>query len=236
MTGLKDGSVRANRAVKPAPGLEAACPSAAIRIAGREMTLEDAVREVMKDAPFFAKSGGGATFSGGEPLTSPAFARELADLLLKRGISVAIETCLAVAPKALEPFLDLPILWLADLKHVDAARFREGTGGDLALVNRNMSTLAGFGADLELRIPLVPGFNADDATVEALLSFAAGLPNPGGLKRRIDFLPYHELALGKFAMLDREYPWKPAQGVDRHDVTRWESQAAHLGFVTSTGG
>ncbi len=231
-----DGGVRAYRAAKAGPGLARACPSLAVRVAGREMTAEEVAREVMRDAPFFAKSGGGATFSGGEPLAHPAFARELADILLGRGVSVAIETCLAVAPRALEPLLGLPILWLADLKHVDAVRFREDTGGNLTEVNANMATLAASGADLDLRVPLVPGFNADDASIEAMLTFAAALPNPKGTARRIDFLPYHELALGKYAMLDRECTWKGGHEVDRRDVVRWGAKAAALGFATSTGG
>jgi pyruvate formate lyase activating enzyme len=231
-----DGSVRANRAVKAASGLAAACPSLAIRIAGKEMTAEEVAREVTRDTPFFAKSGGGATFSGGEPLAHPAFALELAQILLGRGVSVAVETCLAVAPRAIETFLGLPILWLADLKQVDPARFREGTGGSLAQVSANMTTLAASGADLELRIPIVPGFNADDASIDAMLAFAAALPNPKGALRRIDFLPYHELALGKYAMLDRECAWKGGLAVDRRDVARWETRAAALGFSTSTGG
>ncbi len=231
-----DGGVHASRAAKAQPGLAAVCPSLAIRIAGREMTAEEAAREVMKDAPFFAKSGGGATFSGGEPLAHAAFARELAEILLGRGVSVAIETCLAVAPRALEPFLSLPILWLADLKHVDAVRFREDTGGNLAQVSANMTTLAASGADLVLRVPLVPGFNADDASIDAMLAFAAALPNPKAAARRIDFLPYHELALGKYAMLDRECTWKGGHEIDRRDVARWGAKAAALGFATSTGG
>lgn len=236
MVQLGDGSMRANRAAKAEQGLAEVCPSLAIRVAGREMTAEEVAREVMKDAPFFAKSGGGVTFSGGEPLAHPAFARELAEVFLGRGVSVAIETCLAVAPRALEPLLGLPILWLADLKHVDAARFKDGTGGNLAQVNANMTTLAASGADLELRVPLVPGFNADDASIEAMLTFAAALPNPSGAARRIDFLPYHELALGKYAMLDRECTWKEGHEIDRHDVARWGARAAALGFATSTGG
>jgi pyruvate formate lyase activating enzyme len=231
-----DGSVQANRTVTAPPGLARACPSLAIRIAGKEMTAEEVVREVMKDAPFFAKSGGGVTFSGGEPLAYPAFARELVEILAGRGVSVAIETCLAVTPGALKPFLGLPILWLADLKQVDAGRFKEGTGGNLDQVIANTTTLAASGADLELRIPLVPGFNADDASIEAMLTFAAALPNPRGVTRRIDFLPYHELALGKYAMLDRECSWKQGGAVERRDVARWEASAAARGFATSTGG
>jgi pyruvate formate lyase activating enzyme len=236
MTLREDGRVRVNRAAKPSAGLAAACPSLAIRIAGKEMTAEDVAREVMRDAPFFAKSGGGVTFSGGEPLAHPDFARELAEILAGRGVGVAVETCLAVAPRALQPLLGLPILWLADLKHVDADRFRSGTGGNLAQVSANMTTLAASGAELELRIPLVPGFNADDASIEAMLVFAAALPNPRGVTRRIDFLPYHELAIGKYAMLDRECAWKGGRVVERRDVARWEARAAALGFATSTGG
>jgi pyruvate formate lyase activating enzyme len=232
----EDGRVQANRAAKAAPGLAGVCPSLAVRIAAREMAVEEVAREVMRDAPFFAKSGGGVTFSGGEPLAHPAFARELAEILSGRGIRVAIETCLAVAPRALEPFLGLPILWLADLKQVDADRFKEGTGGNLAQVTANMMTLAASGADLELRVPLVPGFNADDVSIEAMLMFAAALPNPKGVSRRVDFLPYHELAFGKYAMLDRECTWKGGHAVERRDVARWEAKAAALGFATSTGG
>ena len=232
----ENGGVRVDRSARVASALAAACPSLAIRVAGREMTVEEAAREVMKDAPFFAKSGGGVTFSGGEPLSYPQFARELAQVLIGRGIRVAIETCLAVAPRALEPLLGLPILWLADLKHVDATRFARGTGGDLSQVTANMTTLAASGADLELRVPLVPGFNADDASIEAMLAFAAALPNPRAAARRIDFLPYHELALGKYAMLDRECAWKEGHAVDRRDVARWEARAAARGFATSTGG
>jgi len=231
-----DGKVQVNRAEKAAPALARVCPSLAIRIAGAEMTAEDAAREVMKDALFFAKSAGGVTFSGGEPLAYPVFARELAEILAGRGIGVAIETCLAVAPRALEPFLGLPILWLADLKQVDAARFKEATGGNLAQVTTNMTTLAASGADLQLRVPLVPGFNADDESIEAMLTYAAALPNPRGTARRIDFLPYHELALGKYAMLDRECAWKAGHDVDPRDVARWEAKAAGFGFATSTGG
>ena len=236
MARREDGSLRANRDVKAVPGLAVVCPSLAIRVAGREMTVEEVVRDVMRDAPFFAKSGGGVTFSGGEPLAHPEFARELAGTLLERGVGVAIETCLAVPPHVLQHFLGLPILWLADLKHVDAARFKEGTAGNLAQVNANMTTLAAAGANLELRVPLVPGFNAEDESIEAMLAFAAALPNPTGAPRRIDFLPYHELALGKYAMLDRQCSWKGGQDIDRRDVARWAARAGALGFATSTGG
>ncbi len=238
MVAAEDGRLHANRAVRAAAAIADACPSLAIRVAGREMTAEEVSREVLKDARFFARSGGGVTLSGGEPLSRPAFVRELAQILIGQGVHVAIETCLAVAPRSLEPLLDLPILWLADLKHVDAARFREGTGGELAPVMANLVTLAASGAELELRIPLVPGFNADDASIEAMLTFAASLPNPRGAShpRRIDFLPYHELALGKYAMLDRECTWKGGHAVERRDVARWEAKAAALGFATSTGG
>jgi len=228
--------VGVNRTRKPAPGLAKACPSLAIRVAGTEMTPREVAREVLRDAPFFSKSGGGVTFSGGEPLAHPAFVRELAQILLDRGASVAVETCLAVAPGALESVLGLPILWLADIKHVDAARFKEATGGNLSQVLANLTTLAARGARLELRIPLIPGFNADDASMEGILALAAGLPNLSGETRRIDFLPYHELALGKYAMLDRQMAWKGGHDVARHDVARWAARAAALGFTASTGG
>jgi pyruvate formate lyase activating enzyme len=233
---VEGGGVRVDRSRSASAGPVEACPSLALRLAGREMRAEEIVAEVLKDAPFFGKSGGGATLSGGEPLSSPRLALEVARSLLAAGVRVAIETCLAFGADALAPFLGLPLLWLADLKHVDARRFAAGTGGELGPVLANLATLAASGAELELRIPVVPGFNADDSSMGAILAFAAALPNPGGLPRRLDFLPYHELALGKYAMLDRDYPWPRSPGPDRRDLERWSARARDLGFTTSTGG
>lgn len=233
---VEGGGVRVDRS-KPARAAPVeACPSLALRLAGREMTAAEIVAELMKDAAFFAKSGGGVTFSGGEPLASPKLALEVASLLIAAGITVAIETSLAVRAEVLGPFLALPILWLADLKHVDEKRFTEATGGQLVPLLANMRSLAASGADLELRIPVVPGFNADDASITAILDFAVSLPNPRGRPRRMDFLPYHELALGKYAMLDRVYAWTRSEAPAKRDVGRWEAQSQALGFITSTGG
>lgn len=233
---VEGGGVRVERSRPASAGPVEACPSLALRLAGREMTPAEIVAEVLRDAPFFEKSGGGATLSGGEPLSSPRLALAVARSLLAAGLTVAIETCLAFGPEALEPFLGLPLLWLADLKQVDARRFAAGTGGELGPVLANLATLAASGAELELRIPVIPGFNADAASMDAILAFAAALPNPGGLPRRLDFLPYHELALGKYAMLDRDYPWPRSPGPERRDLERMGARARDLGFTTSTGG
>ncbi len=200
------------------------------------MTAAQVVAEVMKDKAFFLKSGGGATLSGGEPLASPTLALDVARLLLAAGLRVAVETCLAVVPETLIPFLRLPLLWLVDLKQVEQERFASGTGGKLGPVLSNLRSLAASGAELELRIPLIPGFNDDDVSMDAILGFAASLPNPAGSARHMDFLPYHELALGKYALLDREYSWTRGAEVSKREVSRWAAKATALGFMTTTGG
>ena len=230
------GGVHLDRRRKTGSGPVDACPSLALRRAGREMSAAAIVEEVLRDAAFFSKSGGGATLSGGEPLAHPGLALEVSRLLIENGVPVAIETCLAVGSEVLVPFLALPILWLADLKHVDPARFTAGTGGELGPVLANLGRLAASGAELVLRVPVVPLFNADDASMKALFEFAASLPWPDGTRRRLDLLPYHELALGKYAMLDRKYTWREGGVVEKRDHARWASLGASLGLDVSTGG
>jgi len=230
------GGVQVDRGKRAIPGPAEACPSLALRLAGREMVAEDIVAEVLRDAAFFENSGGGATLSGGEPLAQGALALEVCRLLLAAGVPVAIETCLAIGAELLSPFLELPLLWLVDLKHVDAEVFKMGTGGELAPVLANLARIASSGADLVLRVPVVPGFNADDASMKAILGLAADLPVPVGTRRRLDLLAYHELALGKYAMLDRNYPWKEGAAVDRRDLLRWSELGSSLDLELSTGG
>jgi len=212
------------------------CPSLAIRVAGREASAQEIIDEVLKDEVFFRKSGGGVTFSGGEPLLQGALLEELVAAFTGRGIDCAVESCLAVSPAALEKLPAYPITWLADLKHTDAAPFREGTGGDLAPVLANLTRLAAGGAAVVLRVPVVPGFNDDEASLRRILEFAAALPHPAPGKPRLDLLPYHDLAAGKYAALGRPYPYPHGLSVSRPFLRRMAEAGRALGLDITIGG
>ena len=151
-----DGRIVPDRS-KPVPaGLSQACPTQAIRLAGREAEVESLVAEVCRDRAFFEKSGGGVTFSGGEPLDQVEFLLRCIERLSALGVGVAIESCLAVEPSALEPFLDYRIEWLVDVKHVDEDAYLMQTGGHVDQVLANLRTLSRSSSCVTYRIPLIP--------------------------------------------------------------------------------
>jgi len=216
------------------PGLGKVCPTQAIRIAGREVDSSALIAEVLKDRLFFAKSGGGVTFSGGEPLDQAEFLVPCLEQLIEAGIDVAIETCLAAPPAALAVLLPYPIEWLVDVKHIDETKFLEQTSGRLSPILDNLRTVSRSAPRVTYRIPLIPDFNDGEDDRERLFGLIAGLERT--LKpARVDILPYHELAAGKYAQLGRANPYtrKPLNQVT---LDRWRAAAAEWGFAVTLGG
>jgi pyruvate formate lyase activating enzyme len=230
------GGIEVERGVEPGPLLATVCPALALRLAGREASAPEILAEVLKDEAFFKGSGGGVTFSGGEPLAQVELLDELARGAVERGLDTAIETCLAVPWQAVERLLGSIRHWLVDLKHCDPAAFRAATGGDASQVLGNIERLARSGADLTLRVPVVPGFNDDEASMGAILRFAASLPGAAGARRRLDLLPYHDLAMGKFAALGRSYPYETGLRVEAGRIEAYAQLGRSLGLDISLGG
>ena len=166
-------------------------------VCGRDWTAEALSEELLRNADIMAQSGGGVTFSGGEPLMQAQFLLELIPLLKAKGVSLAVETSGHVPPsdyRAVVPHLDFVY---QDVKLLDAAAFRRWTGGDLALVMGNVAWLRTSGVPFALRVPCIPGVNdsADDRA--AFEEFADGA--------RVEFLPYNSAAGAKYPMLGRVY-------------------------------
>ncbi len=226
------GTLQVDRAKPVPPEAALVCPSLALRVAGRIMSVDEVMAEVEKDEAFYAKSGGGLTISGGEPLAQADFTDALVRTALGRGISVVIESCLAASPEAVDRLSALPVLWLADLKHADPVAFARGTGGSLVSVAVALELLAARGADIILRVAVVPGFNDDDTSMQAILENAAAL---GTRSRRVVLLPYHELAAGKYVALDREYSMMPGLAVPPGRLARFVEMGAALGLSVSIG-
>lgn len=222
---------------KPVPhGLAGVCPSLAIRVAGETMTPEGIVAAVMADEAFYRQSGGGVTFSGGEPLLYPEFLAACLDLLRDQGVPVAVETCLAVDPENLAPFLDRDIHWLPDVKHADAAVFRRGTGGDLAQVQANIRRLVAAAPEVTFRLPIIPGFNEDGFSMEAIFNFIGGLERASPQAPRLDLLPFHQLAAGKYGLLGRNDPYAADPKLHQKTLARWREAAATRNFQVTVGG
>jgi pyruvate formate lyase activating enzyme len=164
----------------------------------REVAAEDLAAELAEDAPYFLKSGGGVTLSGGEPLLQPEFCAAVLERCRARGFTTAVETCGDVPAAAFAALDGLVDLYLYDLKHTDPARHRELTGGSLENVLANLRALAGRGQGLVLRLPLVPGMNLDAGHARSVVRLAGEC----GVARA-DLMPYHRLAEKKYAALGR---------------------------------
>jgi pyruvate formate lyase activating enzyme len=165
---------------------------------GRDATAAEIMAEARRDAPFFRRSGGGVTFSGGEPLAQPAFLLQCLRRCRRWGYHAAVETCGQAPWEDLAAAAELTDLFLYDLKALDPVRHEELTGVGNELILENLERLLAAGADVVVRVPVVPGANDDAARLEALAAFVAGHPK----LRRVDLLPCHALAAHKYAALD----------------------------------
>ncbi|MCJ1857672.1 MULTISPECIES: glycyl-radical enzyme activating protein [Klebsiella] len=183
------------------------CPTTALTVCGEEKSVEEIMATVLRDKPFYDRSGGGITLSGGEPFMNPDLARALFEASHQAGIHTAVETCLHVPWKYIEPALPFVDLFLADLKHVDEAVFRQWTDGSARRVLDNLQRLAQAGKNMIIRVPLIQGFNASEADITAITDFAADRLRVS----EIHFLPYHTLGMNKYQLLSQPYtaPDKP---------------------------
>jgi pyruvate formate lyase activating enzyme len=176
----------------------AACSRGARRLMGRELTVDEVMAEVRRDAPFFRRSGGGVTFSGGEPLAQPGFLLEALRRCRRWGYHTAVETCGHVRWQDMAAAADVTDLFLYDLKQLDQARHAELTGLGNELILRNLERLLALGADVTVRVPVVPGANDDQESFAALSAFVADHT----ALRRVELLPYHPLGAHKYDALD----------------------------------
>ncbi len=181
-----------------------ACPTGARELRGASWSSAALVDEGARDRPFFDTSGGGVTFSGGEPLAQPAFLLDCLRACRDRGLHTAVDTS-GYAPRAVALAAAAAAdLVLFDLKHPDPARHARFTGVPLRVILGNLRALDAAGARLWLRVPVIPGVNDD---VGAREGFVALL---GTLRRRypVWLLPYHETAAAKYARLGRVYGFR----------------------------
>ncbi|MGH5967226.1 glycyl-radical enzyme activating protein [Klebsiella aerogenes] len=183
------------------------CPTTALTVCGEEKSVAEIMTTVLRDKPFYDRSGGGITLSGGEPFMNPAQAQALFEASHQAGIHTAVETCLHVPWKYIEPSLPFVDLFLADLKHVDEAVFQQWTDGSARRVLDNLQRLAQAGKKIIIRVPLIQGFNASEADITAITDFAADRLQVS----EIHFLPYHTLGMNKYQLLSQPYtaPDKP---------------------------
>jgi pyruvate formate lyase activating enzyme len=177
------------------------CYAEARQIAGSELSVAEVMLEVQRDIPFYDQSEGGVTFSGGEPLLQVDYLLALLQACREMEIRTTLDTCGFASWKTMDrirPYVDL---FLYDLKFMDPARHKKYTGAANTHILENLQRLSKHGHNIVLRVPIIPGVNADAENIRAIGNFAAGLPS----LNRIDILPYHRAAINKYERMHRTY-------------------------------
>lgn len=185
------------------------CPSGALSAAGFDASENEILATLRKDVAFYQRSGGGVTFSGGEPLLQVDTVISLLRQLQSESIHTAMESSLQVKRSVIEQVLPWVDLWLVDIKHIDAAMFHEWTHGDLERIFTNIEQLGDAGADVIFRVPVIPEFNASLPVLSAIIAKVAYFYERFGGRREIHFLPYHTLGMHKFHLLGLSYEGDP---------------------------
>jgi pyruvate formate lyase activating enzyme len=180
---------------------------------GSWQLAEDIMKEIDKDAVFYEESGGGVTFSGGEPLMQAEALQELLELCREKGYHTTIDTCGHAEPAALHRVMELADLWLFDLKLMDNDKHVEFTSVSNELALKNLETLALAGKNIFIRFPFIPGINDGTDNLEAVAKLMIKL----GLKQ-IDILPYHAFAKDKYRRIGKTFLLEGVKEPDKEKV------------------
>ncbi|RPJ38992.1 MAG: glycyl-radical enzyme activating protein, partial [Chloroflexi bacterium] len=179
----------------------AVCAADARQLVGKRMTINEVMHDIERDVVFFEESGGGVTFSGGEPLAQQAFLAGLLKACKALEIHTVLDTSGYAPWKTVESISADVDLFLYDLKLMDDARHRQYTGVPNGLILHNLRALSERGHNIILRVPVIPGVNDDAKNLNEVGEFAASLPK----LERVDLLPYHPSAEGKYERLGKPY-------------------------------
>ncbi len=183
------------------------CKQGLRRIAGKRMTAETLAKKLLRGRALLEESGGGFTFSGGEPLMQWPFVREVIGLL--EGAHCAVETSGYAPDEVFRQVMETMDLIMMDIKLTDQARHRHFTGVDNAPILRHADMLCAGNTPFIIRMPLIPGVNDERAHFEAVAERVAGAK----ALQRVELLPYHKTAGAKYGMVGLDY--RPEFDTDR---------------------
>jgi pyruvate formate lyase activating enzyme len=210
----------------------AACPDGARELAGRRATAAEVMAEVRRDTVFYDQSGGGVTFSGGEPLAQPEFLQELLTLSRRHGIHAAVDTSGHAPWPALAAAAPLTRLFLYDLKLMDSEQHRRWTGAGNELILDNLARLSAEHDDVMVRMPVIPGVNDDDANALRAAAFLCERTRV----RQVVLLGYHATGEAKYARLGRAYELPGCRPPAPDALARLAAIYAAAGLEPQVGG
>ncbi len=203
------------------------------KIIGRDVTVGEILDEIKKDMPYYARSGGGITLSGGESLLQPRFAVSLLRSARACGINTAIETTGFADFEIIKKYLKHLDYVLMDIKHVNDEKHKEFTGQSNKLILENARKIAESGANLTIRVPVIPTFNNTPEEIRDIAKFVKTLPNV----KNMHLLPYHRMGEDKYEGLGRTYKLKGIEPMtDEYMQELLEVAKKYSGKICQIGG
>lgn len=208
------------------------CYAGSMNVVGRYLTVDELYTEINRDRAFFETSGGGVTFSGGEPTLHAEFLRAILIKCRENGLTTAIETCGVTNWETLSSLIDHLDLVLIDIKHMDPVIHKKYTGGTNENILENIRKMDAAGKRLRIRMPLIPGINDSDENIRATADFVGTLKN----MESFDLLPYHRLGEPKWEQLDRTYELHGVKPPEKEPIQRIAELFDEHGIAVSVGG
>ncbi len=213
-------------------GAARACFSGALSAAGREMSVDEVMREVEQDIAYYESSGGGVTLSGGECMMQPEFTRQVLRACRERGIQTAIETNLLYGFELLEPLLPVLDLLMADVKLMDRRAHEALVGLGNGQVLENVPLLACAGVPYILRTPVIPGVNDTAEEIGAIARFVAAHAEHLLYYELLNFNP---LGASKYDGLGRENRYRETRPLDAQTMEALRRAAEAAGIAVRAG-
>lgn len=208
-----------------------ACPAEARRLIGKRMTVPELLNLLRRDCVFFDESGGGVTFSGGEPLAQPEFVIAALEACKAHGISTVVDTCGFAPSETVRRVARYTDLFLYDLKLMDDTRHCNYAGVSNVLILENLALVAREHGNVIVRIPVIPGVNDDDGNIEESLRFLEDL----GL-RTVNLLPYHQAGVEKYNRLQAAYRLEEMKPSSPERTKELAARLESRGFEVRIGG
>lgn len=202
------------------------------KIVGRDVTVAEILDEVKKDLPYYIRSGGGLTLSGGECLCQPEFATALLFAAKNLGISTAIETTGFAKWEIIKEYLPLTDYILMDIKNIDNQKHMQFCKQSNEIILENARKIAENHNNLTIRVPVIPTFNDTQQEISAIAEFAKSLP---GVKN-LHLLPYHRLGADKYKGLGRDYELSSLELIPERHMYSLLDAAKKSGLNCKIGG
>lgn len=207
------------------------CQARAVEFAGRKVASEYVMKEIMKDRIFYDESGGGVTFSGGEPLMQPEFLYELLLRCREEGLHTALDTTGFTSWDILERMLGMVDLFLYDVKLMDSEKHRKYTGVPNDTILGNLRRLSERNCRVNARVPVIPGINDDVDNIEQTGKFLTDINIS-----QVNILPYHNIAVDKYNRLSRTYELIDLEEPAEETMTEIARRLKEYGLSVKIGG